>query len=192
MKNTVLGIVLGVLLVGCAGAWVVGQYAALCTVQHPWNPCGGGTIGTTNGKGVYPTSLSADPDSTHRTAASIEATYQYMELDGRWNFCKFRSSSTTDGDSQVYLILGAEDGSDYRPLFRLTFTTGTQTNTNKSTYEFADTLVETNNYMNGTGDVSSNATNDIAVYERDMKGIKKIAIVPYTVSHSAFLEITGY
>lgn len=169
---------------------VVPLFAAesLKTVQIPWQGCGSGAT-----PGVFSAAVAGVPAVTARSATSIEATYQTFAVDEGWSYLWFRNSSTTDADTTVYLIMWS-DGADYMPAFLLTFTTGTQSNSAKAGYEFADAVALTH-YLTLSDDrtaVCSPGNNYVAMFGCDRWWCKKIAIIPLTITHAAFLEITGH
>lgn len=163
------------------------------TVQTDWTPCGQQNSSFT--AGVYTAGVAA-PAVTARTKTGMEATYNWMYIDPAWNYISLRNSSTTDGDSTVYNIYVADLTGDYVYVDTLTFTTGTQTNSKKTGYEFADTLTVTGASANGywpTSETTCSPTGEyVATYTIDRLWARKIAIVPTTVTNSAYLEIIGF
>ena len=158
------------------------------TGQWRWQACGPEGSVTA---GVFSAAVT-EPDSAHRTAAYFRANFQVFEIPEKWSYLYFRNSSTTDGDTTVYLIYFS-DGGDFIPAFKLTFTTGTQTNSRKTGSEFADAVTVTH-YLTSDDNThaASPGNNYMAMFGCDRWWAKKIAIVPLTVTHTAYLEVCGH
>lgn len=157
-----------------------GEYGK--TLQMPWTGCGSG-----QSPGVYAATV-VEPGATQRSKAYFEANFQTFNVPEHWTYLYFRNSSTTDADTTVYLIYFS-DGGDYLPAFKLTFTTGTQANSNQSGYEFADAVVAVEYLVSGVAKSPEN--NYVAQYYTDRHWARKIGIVPIEVTNPAYLEITG-
>jgi hypothetical protein len=170
-----------ILIALCFGA-ARSDFTFTATQQNRWMACGSGAS-----PGVYAEGVS-EPAATALTADAFETSFQTMTIPIDWNYLYFRNSSTTAEDTSVYMVYFS-DGGDYMPAFALTFTTGTQTCSTKSGYEFAYEITATE-YLT-TGIAKSPGGAYVAQYMTDRHWARKIGIVPLDLTHSAFLEITG-
>jgi len=135
------------------------------------------------------------PDATNRTVALFTATdannLTYV-IKPSWSVIKLRCSGWDDGDDFVFDVFFANSSSDhFTRVATLTWKTGTQTSATTS-YEFADTLTESNAQWHTTASAVSPEGNYIAEWAVGTGGSKMIGFCPTTNDSNAVLEITGY
>lgn len=155
--------------------------ARLFTPQEGWT------------KITAPTAASTTtPDATHRTLTTFvsDANNKIFTVPVGWSYAKIRCSGKADGDVNIWDILTAGTDGKFTRRATLTFTTGTQTG-NTSTFEFADELTVTNEYVLSSV-TKSPAGNYIAEYIFDLGGDSYIGICGTTNVSRAYLEISGW
>jgi hypothetical protein len=191
-----IGVACFCVIVGCLGAagyLVRGEFRFAGTWQDEWQALGKDLAadGTMDPNGVYAEAESA-PSASQRGAAYFEAHYQTFDLPEYWNYIEIRASGATENAVNAYGIYVRDNSGqgDYLPATVLTFTTGTQANTGKTGYEFADTLAAVDTIL--AGSAHSPTGNNVAIYRFDRRWIKRIGVVCTTHANNGYIEIIGY
>lgn len=156
---------------------------SLTTIRPSWQPLdntGSGTV----------TSNQSAPGVGARDFATFNSNFYWMEIPELYNGLCIRASGPT-ADETITCIVYTSDGSDYWPVAQLVFTVGTQSNSNKSTYELADAVVATEYLANGTA-YSNAGTEYMAMYVFDRLFAKYVGVVVTGQTSGAFVEIVGY
>ena len=173
------------------------NYDYLITLQDDWGLFGMFTKATTT------------PDVNHRGHNTIAADSNNIiyEIPAKWNRIRLRCSTLAIADlndvndvnavMDIFFMNGTED--NFNRIATLKFTAGAQCRAVDPNYLFADTLAETNHNWPGVADPNNvrltNPGGDyIAEYFVDVRGSKKMAISPTTITRTrtAKIEITGY
>jgi len=155
--------------------------------------------------GTFSTAITT-PDANHRTTALVAAEPNIViyTIPAEWNCISLRCSTykivdlndINDVNTVVDVLYQRGDTDSFSRLTTLRFTAGTQKWTTDPNYYFADTVVESNYIWPPTPTTRtiSPANNYIAEWFVDIRGAKKIAIVPITITRTrtAKIEITGY
>jgi len=166
----------------------------LMTEQAGWNLLGTFDSNTTT------------PDVNNRTTALVlaDANNAIYTIPPEWNCIILRCAThkivdlndINDVNTVVDVLYQRGTTDSFSRLATLTFTAGTQLWTTDPNYLFADTVVESNYIWPPvpTTRTISPANNYIAEWFVDIRGAKKIAIVPITITRTrtAKIEITGY
>ena len=159
------------------------------TAQSPWRAFGDnmGSDGVFLATGAEPSTPGVV------TLAGMQAVSKAVihKIPDDWSAIKLTNSSTTDADSTVYDLYVAEVNGDFTRVCTLTFTTGTGSNSKKSGYEYADTLVVSNYFWYKAKLVSSPVGNYISLFSFDVYGAAYIALVPTTLTNNSYVEIAG-
>lgn len=149
------------------------------------------------------TASSTTPGPTNRTYArftSQDAKNVTINIPPQWNGIRVRLASTTDGDSTVTDMFLADPNSDaptptigdFTRKITLTWTTGTQTCSEASGYEWADTVAASNEAKSGEWEIESPTGNYIAEARVDAKGAIRIGVSTTTLTNNAKMYVKGY